>query len=118
MRYLNPAAGMLVALAILTPSAIFCASDLSIVGYDLVSETRVTRSQWYSSYKAKLQNNGPAIGGVTATVTSPSPTALVTPGQGTVHFGPVAANSQISSSDTFTILVDRSFPFDLGSLQW
>ncbi len=118
MRYLNSAVGMIVALAILTPTAALCASDLSIVGYDLVTETRVTRSQWYATYKAKLLNNGPAVTAVTASVTSPTPSVQISPGQGTVHFGAVGSNAQVTSNDTFTILVDRSFPFDLNTLNW
>src|SRR5262245_41397341 len=98
MRYLNPVARMLVALAALTPFAMFCAtSNLSVIGYDTVSEIRVTRSQWAFTFKAKLQNTGPALSAVTGVVTSNSPTVQVAPGQGPVHFGAVAANGQVTS---------------------
>ena len=40
------------------------------------------------------------------------------PGQSTVHFAPVPANSNVMSNDSFTILIDRSVPFDFSSLQW
>jgi len=117
MRYFSSA--VLVTLAMFAPSTVMAQGpSLSIVNYQLMSELRLTRSQWFATYSASVQNNGPALAGVTATVTSLSSTVQVVPGQGILHFGDVPANSTIASSETFTILVDRSFAFDFASLRW
>ena len=97
-------------------------SNLSIPAnnssYQLVSSTRFSLTQFYYTYRAVLSNSGPAITGVTATVTSTTPGVLVVAGQGTVHFDPVPANGQVTSTDTFTILVNRTVAFTFNDLQW
>ncbi len=97
------------------------ASHLSIPpsssSYLLVSSQRVTRTQFYYTYQAVLVNNGPALPAVTATATSLASYLSIVAGQGTLHFSPVPANSQVTSTDTFTILVN-SFAFAPGDLQW
>src|SRR3982751_6006712 len=93
-------------------------ADLSITNYRFISEVRYTRTQWFVTYGADLTNKGAARAGVTATVTSTVPSVEVMAGQGTLHFAPVPANSTVSSMDTFTILVDRTLPFDIATLSW
>src|SRR5215472_18080 len=73
--------------------------------YQLVSTTVVTRSQAYYTLRATLTNNGPALSSVTATATSLVPSATLVAGQGSLHFSPVPANGQVTSADTFTLLI-------------
>lgn len=130
MRYVYTAA-ISVALAALGAVPVFgqgsaanpisLAANLSIPptssSYRLVSQQRVTRSQFYYTYQAILTNTGPAIPAVTATATSLLPGLTVVAGQGTLHFSPVPANSQVVSTDTFTVLVSSPF-FGGGDLLW
>src|SRR5215475_4140573 len=82
------------------------------------SEVRFTRTQFYVTFEVILVNNGPALPGVTASLTTQAPNVTLVPGQSTVHFAPVPAHSNVMSNDTFTILIDRSVPFDFGVLNW
>jgi hypothetical protein len=91
---------------------------LSISNYQFVSEQRFSQSESYVTYRAELQNTGTARTAVTASASSSTPAVQVVPGQGTIHFSPVPANGRVLSSDTFTILVDRTIPFDFAVLQW
>ncbi len=97
------------------------AANLSIPqttsSYLLVSAQRVTRNQSYFTYQAILTNTGPAIPAVTATAISLVPGVTIVPGQGTLHFSPVPAHSQVTSTDTFTISTN-SFFFDGSALLW
>jgi hypothetical protein len=94
-------------------------SDLSISSNSiLINQTRLSRTQWYYTYQASLVNVGPALPGVTATVTTSATNVQLVPGQSTVHFSPVPANSTVLSNDTFTILVDTSVAFNFSVLQW
>ena len=120
MRSVCPSFATLVALTMFIPSMMFGqgSSPLSIVNYRFVSEQRSTRTDWFVTYRADVANTGLPRSGVTATVTSLTPNIQVVAGQGTLHFGPIPANSQVTSLDTFTILVDRTVPFDFASLRW
>ena len=124
MRYAKGAALALAILA-LSPSPSFGQSGLSNLtiapnnsSYQLVSSRRFSLTQFYYTYRAVLTNSGPAITGVTATVTSNTPGVLVVAGQGTVHFDSVPANGQVTSTDTFTLLVNRTVAFAYTDLQW
>jgi hypothetical protein len=71
------------------------------------------------TYSASLINTGGALDSVTATANSLNPYAIIlAPGEGTLKFSPVPANSQVMSIHTFTILVDPAVPFDFSQLQW
>ena len=118
MRYVSSAAATAVALTLLAPGFVPAQVRFSITNYQFVSDERVTRTQWYITYRADLLNNGPAIGGVSATVTSLVTSVQVVPGQGTLHFASVPAYGRATSVDTFTMLVDRSVPFDFANLAW
>ncbi len=125
MRYAQGAA-IAFALLALSPSPTFGQSGLSNLSippsnssYQLVSSRRFSLTQFYYTYRAVLTNTGSAITGVTATVTSLTPGGvMVVAGQGTVHFDPVPADGQVTSTDTFTILVDRTVAFSFSDLQW
>src|SRR5437879_6652989 len=86
MRYVCPATVALAALTMFAPSSIFgqgALPELSIGNYNLVNETRSTRTDYFVTYSASLLNNGAARSGVTATVTSLMTNVQVIPGQGT-----------------------------------
>ncbi|MEO7143763.1 MAG: hypothetical protein ABI165_09710, partial [Bryobacteraceae bacterium] len=69
------------------------------------------------TFRAALVNPGGALGSVTATLTSLDPfTIRLAPGQDTLTFAPVPDGSQVSSGNTFTILVDPNVPLDLTKL--
>src|SRR5581483_9828038 len=93
-------------------------SGLTISGYKDVGEQRLTHNQQYVTYTADLTNNGAAVSGLTATVTSTSPAIQVVPGRNTLHFPPAPANGLVTSGDTFTVLIDTTQAFSLSSLQW
>ena len=121
MRYVCPTAAVFLTLTFLAPSMLFAqggAAGLSIDNYQFVSEQRQTRAQWFITYKADLVNTGGARTGVVATVTSLVPSVQVVAGQSTLHFPAVAANSRVTSTDSFTILVDRTVTFDFANLKW
>lgn len=86
--------------------------------YQLVTQVFVTRAQSYYTYQAILTNTGAAVGSVTATATSLSPDVSVVAGQNTLHFPPVPANGQVSSTNTFTILVSGGNSFDPSQITW
>src|SRR5450759_2358852 len=115
MRYMFQAT--VVALSVLVPSVAF--GQLSITNYQLVSQQSISSTKSNFTYRADLLNTGGALGSVTATVTSVDPFSVrVVPGQDTLQFAPVPANSQVTSSNTFTIQVDQTVPFDFSKLQW
>src|ERR1017187_420986 len=94
MRYVfsATATAAVIAFKLLAPSIAFGQaglSDLSITNYQFVDEQRVTRTQFYETYRADLVNRGVAPLAATATVTSLAATVVVVAGQGTLHF-PVA----------------------------
>ena len=110
--------GILIALTMLSGSLLLGGNSLTITNYQEVSQQRLSRTQSYFTYSATLLNSGAALGGATATLTSLSPSVQVVSGQGTLHFGPVAAGGQVPSNDTFIILVDTTVAFSFSSLQW
>jgi len=91
----------------------------SITNYQIVSRQAAAGKQSFITYRADLINPGNAFGSVTATLTSLDPFSVrVVPGQGSLMFAPVPANSQVTSGNTFTILTDPTVPLDLTKLQW
>ena len=93
-------------------------SELSIGNYQLVSQQRLSRTQWFFTFAADLTNTGPVRTGVTAKVTSLASTVQAVAGQDVLHFAPVPANSKVTSADTFTVLVDGSPYLDFTTLSW
>ena len=108
----------LTAVLALSFSSALAADTLSIGNFQLVDSQRVTLTKYNVTYSASLINSGPALTAVTATVTSSDPSIQVVPNHDTLNFAPVPANSQVASSNTFTILVDRSVPFDFSKLHF
>jgi len=101
------------------PSSCSPIVSLAIINYHVLNQQSAAGNQSYITYRADLVNSGTALGAVTATLTSLDPFTLrVVPGQGTLTFAPVPANSQVPSSNTFTILTDATVPVDFNKLQW
>ena len=109
----------LVSLAILIVSAAFGQGQgLSITNYQLVSSQTIQRTL-NVTYTANLVNTGTALQAVTAVVTSLNPSMFqVVPGQNILQFGPVPANSQVTSSNTFTLQMVNPVAVDFTLLQW
>jgi trimeric autotransporter adhesin len=114
-------AAIMIALAFLAVSfaAFGETPGLSITNYQFVSEQRVTLTQSNVTYRADLVNPGGALASATATMTSLNPFSFRTvTGQDTLRFGPLPAGGQVTSTNTFTILVDRTVPFNWANVQW
>jgi len=92
--------------------------NLVIVNYSLVSQVASTGTRSYMTYRADMLNTGMTpLGPVIARLTSLDSTVEVV-GQGELNFAPMPDNSQVASSNTFTILTDRSVPLDFSKLSW
>jgi hypothetical protein len=108
----------LACLSILICPAVFGQSQgLSITNYQLVSNQTIQRTV-NLTYRADLVNTGAALQTVTAVVTSLNPAIQVAAGQDILQFAPVPANSQVTSSDTFTLQVNSNVSVDFSQLQW
>jgi len=83
---------------------------LALVNYRLVSQTPGN-----SRYTADLLNSGAAYAAVMATVTSSDPAVTISPGQNTLSFTPVPANSTAATKGTFMVKGDS--PVDFATLQ-
>src|SRR4051794_28924542 len=108
---------VLAALSALIPFGAFAQGSLTITNYQMVSETRVSRTVSDFAYRADVVNTtGAARPTLTANVTSSVASTQVV--QGSLHFTNVPANGQVTSTDTFTIRVDRTVAFDFANLTW
>ncbi len=113
-----------IAVSLLTSSVILAqgsVQNLSITNYRYVSELFYSETQSYVEYSADLVNTGPALESVTATLTSLNPVSFVpVVNQDFLFFSPVPANSTVVGTRTFTMLVDRTVPFDrqFKTLKW
>jgi YD repeat-containing protein len=92
-------------------------SDLKPVAYSLISSRRISQFVWEYVYKQTLKNQGTGdASNVSAQLQNwPSQVTVV---QGTIHFGTIAAGTQVTSSDTFTIRIDRRTPVQNVDLTW
>jgi len=124
MRYLCVA--ILIALSVLIPCAMFGqgagpgpAPTPFLTNFQFVSQVRINSRQSDLTYRADVVNPGPGLASLTAALTSlDTSKVLVVQGQGTLNFPAVPAYSQVTSSNTFTVLVDDGAPLDFGNLQW
>ena len=82
----------------------------------LVSSTQVSRTDSQSVYRLKANNAGGKVTAVSATVTSTSPNTIIV--DGTVSFPDLEAGAAGTSSDTFEIRQNRSFPFKPSDLRY
>ncbi len=94
--------------------------ELSVEGYDLVSEQRITRTIFEYTYRARVRNSGNPgarlLTGVTGTVSSLSPSTTVVDAQITV--GTILVRGQVITSDTFSFRQNRTLPFNPSNLRW
>jgi hypothetical protein len=91
-------------------------NTISVTGQQLISEKRITRTLSDFTYRLSVRNMGSALIVVSGRGTSGS--ALVTFTDNAVSFGDIAAATPANSTDTFTIRVDRTQPFNASSLTW
>jgi hypothetical protein len=93
-------------------------APLRIVNYSLVSQRAVAGTRSYATYQADLLNTGTDVGPLMARLRSLDPTSVQVMGEGALNFESVPADSQVTSSNTFTILIDSTVPFDFSKLNW
>lgn len=103
------------ALALALPGV--AAAQLAVGGYELLGQTRVTRTVSDFRYRATVTNAGaaPALD-VTATLIGVPAGATIVEGE--LSFGEVAAGAALASSDDFTLRIDRRVPFSAAGLVW
>ena len=102
---------------IVTPAAVVTGADgIAIDNYSLVSSTRISRTVYEYTYTADVSNWGSGDAAITATLASTVPEITVM--EGTLDFGDVTLGATQVSTDTFTIRVDRSLPFNEDALVW
>lgn len=90
-----------------------------VVDYVLVAREPAGNGRSYRTYRASLLNNGAAVDGVTATLSSGDPSRVgVVTGRDSLTFVSLPANSQVLSGDTFTIVSDDTASLDFSTLQW
>ena len=93
--------------------------NLGIVNYSFVSQVAATATHSYVTYRADLLNTGTTtMRPLIAILTSLDPSSVQVVGQGALNFASAPANSQVASSNTFTILTDDAVPLDFSKLQW
>ena len=93
-------------------------SYLTMAGYQFISQTPYTQTWEYVTYQASVINTGPSLGPITATVSSLVPSIVVVSGKGNLQFPGVPHNVQVPSTNSFTLLVDRTVNFSFNQLQW
>jgi hypothetical protein len=92
------------------------ADGIAIDNYVLVSSTRISRTVFQYTYNADVSNWGSGDATITATLASTAPEITVM--EGALDFGDVPLGATQQSTDTFTIRVDRSQPFNENALVW
>ncbi len=118
MRYMGPI--HVLGLSMLAPYLLLAqGGTYSVNNYVFVSEQTISITQSYVTYKADLVNTGKPEATVSAVATSLNPSSFtVVSGQDTLLFGPVPGNGKVTSSNTFTLRVNRAIPFDFANVQW
>lgn len=111
-------AGALLALGLLlvASSTAQVATDVFVVERILVSSTRVTRDLTDFTYRIRVVNQGGALAGATAFVSSLSPNTVIRDNE--VRLGDLPAGSTVTSTDTFTLRQNRLVPFQPADLVW
>ena len=91
-------------------------AELSINNHTLTSKTRAGRTGYNYTFQADVTNDGTEVQNVTATLSSSDAHAVIVDGE--LSFGDVDANGTVTSSDTFTIRLNRRYAFDESALTW
>jgi subtilisin family serine protease len=103
-------------LAVLIAAPALSSPKIDNSTWELMASSRAGRTLYQYEYRVSAVNNGSAIPGATAELTSTAPGTVVV--EGTVEFGPIGAGESAQSLDTFTIQQDRRLPFDIDALVW
>ena len=115
MRYVSRMA--VLGFCSVVPSVLF--AQFTVTNYQFVSSQQVTTTLANVTYKADIVNTGNPQATVLATATSLNPASFtMVTGQDTLSFAPVPANTPVTSSNTFTMRVNRTVPFDFANVQW
>ena len=116
----NVCSAAVLALSILSCSLVAQSQPLTIASYSYVSQVAVRPTQWQVTFSATVVNSGPALGSVTATISNAPYGVTVIGGEDVLNFGAVPANGQAVSTNTFTILDDRTVnpAPSITQLQW
>jgi len=94
-----------------------CGSGLSISNYQLLKVMPGAGNQVFLTYRADVNNPGPALASITASIANVNPFIFrVAPGQGTLMFSPVPAGGNGTSNNTFTVIALPGF--DPTQLSW
>lgn len=91
-------------------------TGLSVGHYQVVSSTRVGRTEFEYTLTADVENTGPAARVVSATVISTSADTVIL--DNALSFGDVPTSERRTSTDTFKIRQNRVQAFDPNALQW
>ncbi len=119
MRYPYPAAMVALSITVFALVGRAAGQNLSITNYQLVSTQANSQTQSYVTYQANLANSGPALQSATASVSSADPTNIrVMPSASALNFTNVPANGQVTSSNTFTLLINSAVPLNTSKLSW
>jgi hypothetical protein len=89
---------------------------LTIGGYQIVKQTRISASEWEITARATLFNGAGAVPGATATVVSLSPAAIII--DNSLTFGAVGAGSSRVADDTFSFRQRPPIGFAGVRLRW
>jgi len=115
MRHFSYVAAAVLAFEVLIPFDASAQGSLRVTNYQLVSETKITRTVSDFAYRADVVNTtGIARPKISAQIFSGAASAMMI--QGSLHFANVPTIGLATSTDAFTIRVDRTVPFDLASL--
>ena len=91
--------------------------NLTVGNYILVEKERVGRSVYDYTFRADITNgNTYDIRNVSAALKDKAVSTEVP--DGTLSFGDVPAGGTVTSTDTFTVRVNRRFEFEASSLTW
>ena len=101
---------LFLSLTTLTPS-FAQSSNLTIGNYTLISRKRVSRTDFEYTFRANITNNGTIdLINVSATLISSIDTIIVI--EDSLTFGSVYSGVSIPSEDTFTVRINRRYPFN------
>jgi hypothetical protein len=88
----------------------------TIVGITKISETRVGRSTYDYLFRVNLQNGPFKQFNLSAVLIGAGPGVTIV--NNNASFGTVAASAATTSTNTITLRIDRTLPFDLNALVW
>ncbi|NGX17232.1 FG-GAP-like repeat-containing protein [Wenzhouxiangella sp. XN24] len=91
-------------------------SDLAVVEYEFVGQSRVGRMDFDYTYRITIRNDGEALANVRAVATSTSRNTSIRDGD--VDAGAIPAGAMVTPDDTFTFRQNRRFRFNPSSIVW